>query len=80
MSVSVDGKSKCLVLTVVNEEGPTLLGRDWIRSLKLSVDEIMSNNSSIHHISHVDSNSLYFTENFLHFLMNHQWVTLKMCW
>ena len=50
-------KPKQLSMIVVDEPGPTLLGRDWIHSLGMSVDEIIANQSS-KPIQHISSSSV----------------------
>ena len=55
VSVSLKRETRGIPLTliVVNEKGPTLLGRDWIKSLGISIDE-GSIKPSIHHITNVN--------------------------
>ena len=57
VSVSVSGQTRDMSLLVVNEEGPTLLGRDWIKSLGMSVDKALTK-SSIQNISNMDVSTM----------------------
>ena len=52
VSVSLNGKTNPnLSLVVVNESGPTLLGRDWMKSLKIPINNIELKGSNIQNIS-----------------------------
>ena len=46
VSVCRNGKTKNLSLIVVNEKGPTLLGRDWMEALEVSLDDMLATKSS----------------------------------
>ena len=46
VSVCRNGKTKNLSLIVVSEKGPTLLGRDWMEALEVSLDDMLATKSS----------------------------------
>ena len=46
VTASTKEKELEMSLVIVNEEGPTLLGRDWIEALELSVGEVLLSNSN----------------------------------
>ena len=54
VSVSMNGdksSSKSLTLLLVKEDGPSLLGRDWIEALKFPVGDIVPHTSSLNSIT-----------------------------
>ncbi|KAL5486601.1 hypothetical protein EMCRGX_G019103 [Ephydatia muelleri] len=52
VNVSFQGKTAKLDLIVVSNEGPTLLGRDWLAALDMDI------NSNIHNVHSIHSSSL----------------------
>ena len=52
VNVSFQGKTAKLDLIVVSNEGPTLLGRDWLAALGMDI------NSNIHNVHSIHSSSL----------------------
>lgn len=51
LNVKHQNKNKILTILIVNEEGPTLLGRDWIKALQILPKKLCATISNLHSVN-----------------------------